>query len=96
MLPSDVIGAFVIGAFSNQHTRHRNLTISMCTYVCFQWTTYTSMSPLWLHQLSVLSTASLATATHSKLLNSNAKANDATVLKPKLGKLGACTRAGVS
>eukprot|EP00971_Amphidinium_carterae_P006542 129068-Amphidinium_carterae.1 len=32
-------------------------------------------------------TASLTATTHSRLLNCNAKANDATVLKPKLGKL---------
>eukprot|EP00971_Amphidinium_carterae_P312781 6216279-Amphidinium_carterae.1 len=56
--------------------------------------TYTSMFTLWLHLLSVLSTASPATATHNKLLDCNAKANHATILKPKLGKL--VTRAGVS
>eukprot|EP00971_Amphidinium_carterae_P322857 6416980-Amphidinium_carterae.1 len=37
---------------------------------------------------------SLPIATHSKLLNCNAKANNATVLKPKLGKLS--TGAGLS
>eukprot|EP00971_Amphidinium_carterae_P199626 3962342-Amphidinium_carterae.1 len=33
---------------------------------------------------------SLPAATHSKLLDCNAKANNATVLKPKLGKLSTC------
>eukprot|EP00971_Amphidinium_carterae_P106490 2109088-Amphidinium_carterae.1 len=39
-------------------------------------------------------TASLtatAPTTHSRLLNCNAKANTATVLKPKLGKLATCS-----
>eukprot|EP00971_Amphidinium_carterae_P050425 993103-Amphidinium_carterae.1 len=48
------------------------------------------MLPLWLHLLSVLSTASLTTATHNKLLDCNAKANNAIMLKPKFGKLATC------
>eukprot|EP00971_Amphidinium_carterae_P073972 1462565-Amphidinium_carterae.1 len=55
---------------------------------------YTCMYTLWQRLLSALSTASVTTATHSKLLDCNAKANNATVLKPKLGKLATC--AGVS
>eukprot|EP00971_Amphidinium_carterae_P117382 2325179-Amphidinium_carterae.1 len=47
------------------------------------------MFPRWLHLLSALSTASLTTA-HSKLLDCNAKAKNATVLKPKVGKLATC------
>eukprot|EP00971_Amphidinium_carterae_P006275 123575-Amphidinium_carterae.1 len=49
--------------------------------------------PLWLHALSA---ASLTTASHSKLLDCNAKANKATVLKPKLGKLAPCCSSSVS
>eukprot|EP00971_Amphidinium_carterae_P261421 5186173-Amphidinium_carterae.1 len=52
--------------------------------------TFPGNFPFVLHLLSALSTASLATTTHSKLLVCNAKANKANVLKPKLGKLATC------
>eukprot|EP00971_Amphidinium_carterae_P246533 4896649-Amphidinium_carterae.1 len=58
--------------------------------------TRTCVFLIWLRMLSALSAASLTTATHSKLLNCNAKANNATVRKPKLGKLAPCSSSSVS